>query len=91
MNSLRLRIASTFTRFVIKPWVRRSSDPEVMRKSFETHAKRMHIHPAFADYRTGNVGDVPVLWVRCGAVKSDDVLLYIHGVRRHIKLDVRAD
>ncbi|MEJ6710418.1 MAG: alpha/beta hydrolase [Amylibacter sp.] len=79
MNSLRLQIASAFTRLVIKPWVRRSSDPEIMRQLFETHAKRMHVHPPFADYRNGNVGDVPVLWVRCGEVKTNDVLLYIHG------------
>jgi len=78
-NSVPFRIASLFTRLVIKPWVRRSTDPVAMRASFEAHAKRMHVHPAFADYRNGTIGAVPVLWASCGRVTSDDVLLYVHG------------
>lgn len=79
MNSLRLRLYSAFTRAVIKPWLRRAVEPAQVRASFESHAKRMHIHPPFATYRNGEVGGVPVLWVSRKAVKSNDVMLYIHG------------
>lgn len=79
MNSLRLRLYSTFTRAVIKPWVRRSAEPQDVRAAFERHAKRMHLHPTFATYRNGAVGGIPVLWVSRKAARTEDVLLYIHG------------
>jgi acetyl esterase/lipase len=79
MNSIRLRLYSAFTRAVIKPWLRRATELAQVRASFESHAKRMHIHPPFAAYRNGELGDVPVLWVSRKAVKTDDVLLYMHG------------
>ncbi|WGI21596.1 alpha/beta hydrolase [Amylibacter sp. IMCC11727] len=79
MNSLRLWAYSAFTRAVIKPWLRRQADPAHVRAAFEAHAKRMHLHPPFAIYRNGTIGDVPVLWVSRNAVKRDDVLLYFHG------------
>lgn len=79
MNSIQLRVFSAFTRAVIKPWVRRSTEPQAVRAAFERHAKRTHIHPPFATYRSGVVGNVPCLWVSRKAVTRDDVLLYIHG------------
>ncbi len=79
MNSIRLRLYSAFTRAVIKPWLRRATEPAKVRASFEKHAGRMHLHPPFATYRKGQISDVPVLWVSRKAVSCDDVLLYMHG------------
>lgn len=79
MNSLRFRVTSLFTKLVIKPWVRKSTNPVSMRASFEAHARRLHIHPPFAVYRNGVLNDVPVQWVECDEVQSDDILMYVHG------------
>ncbi len=79
MNSLRLCLYSVFTRLVIKPWVARVQNPAEARQAFENHAKRMHVHPASADYRNGTVSGVPVTWVSRGAIERDEVLLYVHG------------
>ncbi|GGA15904.1 alpha/beta hydrolase [Neptunicoccus cionae] len=79
MTSLRLRLYSIFTRLVIKPWVQRVNDPAQARQAFEKHARRMHVHPARADYRNGVIGKVPVLWASAGPVSRPEVLLYLHG------------
>ncbi|WP_069298798.1 alpha/beta hydrolase [Neptunicoccus sediminis] len=79
MNSLRLRLYSIFTRLVIKPWVQRVKNPVEARQAFERHARRMHRHPAFAAYRNGVIGKVPVLWASVGPVSRPEVLLYLHG------------
>lgn len=79
MNSLRLCLYSVFTQLVIKPWVARVQNPAEARQAFENHAKRMHVHPASADYRNGTVSGVPVTWVSRGAIERDEVLLYVHG------------
>lgn len=79
MTSLRLCLYSFFTRLVIKPWVQRVTNPVEAREAFEKHARRMHLHPAGADYRNGKIGKIPVLWASAGPVTRPEVLLYLHG------------
>lgn len=79
MISLRLRALSWFSRTFVKRWLARVQTVPELRDGFERHARRVHQSPAFADYRNGVCGDVPVKWVSCGPIRSDSILLYAHG------------
>lgn len=79
MMSLRLRVVSTISRLVFKPWAGRATDPAHVRAAFLRHARRMHLSPPHAAYGNGHLGDVPVRWVRCGPVTNGETLFYVHG------------
>ena len=81
--SLRMAVLSYFTRLLVKRRLGRVQNVAEERAKFEKLASLAFRAPAFSEYRGGELsgqnGPCPVTWVSRGALRSDDILFYIHG------------
>lgn len=81
--SIRLRLAGAVLRLLVRARLRRASDPQPLRRAFARAARWVfrpvpHTHVLPAQYDT-HCGGRDALWIGARAVRSDQVILYLHG------------
>ena len=77
--SLARPLLNTWLRFTEKPQLRRASDPDALRRSFETKAKLFFHAPAGTDRRVARVGSIDGLEIRRDQHTDQALVLYFHG------------